>query len=171
MDVPVLTAVIGISGTLLGAIVVGCTTTYTNFLLNKHREQAEFRIGCRLVAAELYECETFISSMIDTKRRWLPEQLPETKAWEEHKRVFASYFSDTTWRELRTAVLGVQLARHYLITLHEAGAKTIQDKDIPLLNIYVQNIQKGYASLQLYLTGATPPQAAHPWTIRAGMTR
>jgi hypothetical protein len=142
MDVPVLTAVIGVGGTLLGTIVGGCLTTITNFLLQKRREQTEFRVGCRLVANELYECENFISIMIETKRNWLSEQLPETKAWEEYKRVFALYLSDPAWREVRIAILAVQLAHHLLVTLREEGTKTIEDKQIPVLDIYVKNLQK-----------------------------
>ena len=38
MDLPVLTAVISVSGTLLGAIVGGCLTMYSNFFLNRRRE-------------------------------------------------------------------------------------------------------------------------------------
>ena len=53
MDVPILTAVIGVTGTLMGTIVGGCLTMFTNALLQKRREQAEFRIGCRLIAGEL----------------------------------------------------------------------------------------------------------------------
>jgi hypothetical protein len=77
MDIPILTAIIGVSGTLLGTIVGGCLTTFTNFLLNKRRERAEFRIGCRLIAGELWESEGRLSSVLGAKQ-WLPSEMVST---------------------------------------------------------------------------------------------
>ena len=70
MDVPVLTAIIGVSGTLIGAIVGGCLTTFTNFLVQKRREQAELRVGCRLIASELSAYEALIYASLEQKRWW-----------------------------------------------------------------------------------------------------
>src|SRR5258707_1142107 len=113
MDVPILTAVISVAGTLLGTIVGGRLTTYTNLFLNRRREQAEFRIGCRLIAAELYENEACIDTMIETKRWWASELAPEMKAWEEHQKVFAAYLSDQAWLYLRNGIMAVHLAHHF----------------------------------------------------------
>jgi hypothetical protein len=73
MDVPVLTAIISVGGTLLGTIVGGCLTTFTNFLLQKRRERAEFRTACRLIYSELAENEGLISDSLATKRWWSSE--------------------------------------------------------------------------------------------------
>ena len=74
------------------------------------------------------------------------------------------------------AILGVQLAHHLLVTLREAGTKTIEDKQIPLLDTYMKNLQNAQTSLQPYLgkpplIAATPPRAGCPRTTRAGVTR
>ena len=53
MDVPILVAIISVSGTLLGTVVGGSVVTCGNFLLARRRENLEFRTACRLVATEL----------------------------------------------------------------------------------------------------------------------
>src|ERR1700736_3367126 len=101
MDVPILTAVIGVSGTLMGTIVGGCLSMVTNFLLNKRRERAEFRIGCRLIAGVLDDNSDSIRIMLEKKRAWQSADLLEltTEAWKEHRHVLASYLSYEAWRD------------------------------------------------------------------------
>jgi hypothetical protein len=151
MDVPILTAVIGVSGTLLGTIVGGCLTTFTNVLLQKRREQAEFRIGCRLIDGELQEYEGFISSVLETKRWWSSEVEPGTKAWEEHQHVLASYLSYEAWCDVRMAIMARHFAHHLSITALAAQHETIDDTFARMLADYVGDIQKGRASLNPYL--------------------
>jgi hypothetical protein len=111
MDVPILTAVISVSGALLGTIVGGCLTMYANFFLNRRRERAEFRIGCRLIAGELQENEAVINTMIERGRWVQSEMIPETKGWEEHQHVLASYLSYEAWRDVWSAMWSVRSAR------------------------------------------------------------
>ena len=89
MEVPVLTAIICVGGIIVG----GCLTMFTNYLLQKRRERAEFRIGCRLIDSDLGESEDVISCTLELKRWWPSEVEPRTKAWEEHRHVLASYLS------------------------------------------------------------------------------
>jgi hypothetical protein len=152
MDVPVLTAVIGVSGTLLGTIVGGCLTTFTNFLLQKRREKAEFRMACRLIAGELHESEEVIRPSFELKRWWPSELEPGTNAWKEHQHVLASYLSYEAWRDVRSAIRGVQV----LSAVSHAYAqehKTMEHQHIEVVARYVEDIQKGQASLQPYLLG------------------
>jgi hypothetical protein len=151
MDVPILTAVISVSGTLFGTIVGGCLTMYANFFLNKRREQAEFRIGCRLIDGELQEYEGFIKAVLETKRWWSSEVEPGTKAWEEHQHVLASYLSYEAWCDVRMAIEARHFAHHLSITALAAQHETIDDTFARMLADYVGGIQKGRASLNPYL--------------------
>jgi hypothetical protein len=156
MDVPILTAVIGVSGTLMGTIVGGCLTMFTNFLLNKRREQAEVRMGCRLIAGELWENEGFIGSWLQGKRWWPSELEPGTKAWEEHQHILASHLPNEAWRDVRSAIRAVYFARGLSVTAHATNEKIIDDALAPLLAGYVEDLKKGQASLQSYLTKSKP---------------
>jgi hypothetical protein len=148
MDVPILTAIIGVSGTLLGAIVGGSLTTFTNLLLQKRREKAEFKVGCRLIAGELQENEDLIITGIERGRWWQSELIPETKGWEEHQHVLASYLSYEAWRDVRSAMQAVRLA--HLRSASSLGP-TMNETDISMLADIVKNVHKGRASLQPYL--------------------
>jgi hypothetical protein len=75
MDVPILTAVIGVGGSLMGTIIGGCLTVYSNFFLNRRRERAEFRIGCRLISGELRENHVVVITLLQTRRWWDFDQL------------------------------------------------------------------------------------------------
>src|SRR5271165_2727841 len=91
MDVPILTAVISVSGALAGTMVGGCLTMYSNFFLNRRREQLEFRIGCRLIAGELEQSVAIMKVSLRSKSWWRLELEPGTKAWEEYQHVLASH--------------------------------------------------------------------------------
>jgi hypothetical protein len=150
MDVPVLTAVIGVTGTLLGTIVGGCLTTFTNYLLQKRREQAEFRMGCRLIAGELQDCEIHISTLLDTKWWWQPEIGPQTKAWEVHQHVLASYLPYEAWCDVHTAMMALRFTCQVAANAREVKHYTMTDEAQDLAD-YAEDIKKGQAALQPYL--------------------
>jgi hypothetical protein len=151
MDVPVLTAVIGVVGTLMGAIVGGFLTPFTNFLLQKRREQAELRIGCRLIDSELQESEHVISIMLEFKRWWPSEVEPGIKAWEEHRHVLASYLSFQAWADVQRAILAVHNANQRSAHAHAAKQETMRDEDARWVAGCVEYIQKGRTGLLPYL--------------------
>jgi hypothetical protein len=152
MDAPVLTAVVSVSGTLLGTIVGGCLTMYSNFFLNKRRERAEFRIGCRLIALELEEKAALVSLMLDRKK-WSQIDLGEltTGSWEEHRHALAAYLSSEEWHEVRTAV---RAARYSLIAAATAREDKVEEMDAhtKVLAGFLEDTGKGLTSLQRYLT-------------------
>jgi hypothetical protein len=125
MDVPVLTAIIGVSDTLLGTIVGGCLTAFTNILLQKHREQAEFRMVCRLITGELQEHEAIISAHLKLKRWWPSELQSETQAWEEHQHILASYLPYEAWFDVRLATMGLRFTNHLLVNARAEKDETI----------------------------------------------
>src|SRR5580704_3429120 len=111
MDAPVLTAVISVSGTLLGAIVGGCLTMYSNFFLNKRRERAEFRMGCRLIVGELEENASRMASILTRGPWWQSDLELSTEAWEEHRHILASHLSHDAWRNVASAVRAAHSGR------------------------------------------------------------
>jgi hypothetical protein len=129
MDVPILTAIIGVSGTLMGAIVGGCLTTFTNFLVQKRREQAELRIGCRLIASELSEYEALIYASLERKRWWPSLDEPETQAWEKHEHVLASYLPYEAWRDVRRALQDARSGNILAASARQEKTETISDGD------------------------------------------
>ena len=70
----------------------------------KRREEAEFRIGCRLIIGEMQEIYISIASSLDTKEWWPSELELGMKAWEEHRHVLASYLPYEEWRAVRSAI-------------------------------------------------------------------
>jgi hypothetical protein len=178
MDAPVLTAVISVSGTLLGAIVGGCLTMYSNFFLNKRRERAEFRMSCRLIAGELEENQIFLKALLETPRFWKYNELA-TEAWKEHRHVLATYLPSEAWSSVEWAVQVVRRAREIMVTNDEEtsseetiAAATKELREAP------EFIATGRASLQPYIQktkartiGSTRPRAGCPRTTRAGRTR
>src|SRR5215469_7846374 len=149
MDVPILTAVIGVGGSLMGTIIGGCLTMYGNFFLHRLRERAEFRIGCRLIAGELGENHALISLLIKRRRWWVPDLLePGTKTWKEHRHVLASYLPSETWRDLQWAVLAVHQARFLWTSAGANNTEDIDDAGAQLLTGIAAQIAKGLTSLQ-----------------------
>ena len=70
MDLPILAAIIGVGGTLLGTIVGWCLMMVTNFLVQKRRDEAKFRIGCRLIIGELEDGESTLVTSLKNKSWW-----------------------------------------------------------------------------------------------------
>jgi hypothetical protein len=151
MDAPVLTAVISVSGTLLGAIVGGCLTMYSNFFLNKRRERAEFRMGCRLIAGELEENELFLKALRETPRFWKYNELA-TEAWKEHRHVLASYLPYEAWSNVEWAVQVVHRAREIMATVGEEGQREeMIAAATKQLSGLLEKIATGRTSLQPYI--------------------
>jgi hypothetical protein len=177
MDAPVLTAVISVSGTLLGAIVGGCLTMYSNFFLNKRRERAKFRMSCRLIAGELDENHSFVKALLKTPRLWKYHELA-TEAWKEHRHVLASYLPSEAWSNVELAVQAVHRARELMVTVGEEGqSEEMIDAATKQLSELLEIIATGHPSLQPYtqktktrLIGPTPHLAVRPQTTRAGST-
>jgi hypothetical protein len=132
MDVPILTAIIGVGGTLAGTIIGGCLTTFTNFLVKKRQERAEFRIGCRLITSELSEYEDLFEAALEAKAWWSPGLEPGTKAWEEHRHVLASLLPDGAWDDVQLAIRRIHFFHHLSVTGSEGQLdvdKYLQDVD------------------------------------------
>jgi hypothetical protein len=153
MDVPVLTAVIGVSGTLLGTIVGGCLTTFTNLLLQKRRERVELRVGCRLLASELQESEHVISVMLEF-RGWWSSEIQPVKAWDDYRHVLASYLPYETWATVQRAVVYVRSANQR--SAHACATEerqTMVDVEIEWVADCVEGIRKGLSRRSRNQTG------------------
>jgi len=151
MDVPVFTALIGVGGSLMGAIVGGCLTMYSNFFLNKRRERAEFRMGCRLIAGELEESQLFLKALLETPCLWKYNELA-TEAWKEHRHVLASYLPSEAWSNVEWAVQVVHRAREIMATVGEEGQREeMIAAATKQLSGLLETIATGRTSLQPYI--------------------
>jgi hypothetical protein len=166
MDVPVLTAVISVSGTLLGAIVGGCLTMYSNFFLNRRREQADFRIGCRLIAGELELNALLVGAVLKRKRWWVTEYDLVAEAWEEHRHALASHLSDENWRDVLLAARAIHHGRLIWAQARAANVEKMDDGDVQMLTALVADITKGHTSLRQYLTKPKPIRRPLPVHLR-----
>jgi len=148
MDVPVLTAVIGVGGSLMGTIVGGCLTMYANFFLNRRRERAEFRMGCRLIAGELEENQLFVRALLETPRLWKYDELA-TEAWKEHRHLLASHLPSEAWSNVEWAVQAVNRAHILMATVGEEGQpEEMIDAATKLLSELLEKIATGRISLE-----------------------
>ena len=150
MDLPVLTAVISVSGTLFGTIVGGCLTMYANFFLNRRRERAEFRMGCRLIAGELEENQLFLKALLETPRLWKYDELA-TEAWKEHRHVLASSLSSEAWSNVEWAVQVVHRAREIMVSVGEDQSEEMIAAATKQLSELPEMIATGRTSLQPYI--------------------
>jgi hypothetical protein len=148
MDAPVLTAVIGIGGSLMGTIIGGCLTMYSNFFLNRRRERAEFRKGCRLIAGELEQNQLFVRDLLPTPRLWKYHELA-TEAWKEHRHGLASYLPSEIWSNVEGAVRAVHRARVLMDTVDEEHQdEEMIDGTTKQLRLLLEMIATGHTSLQ-----------------------
>ena len=53
MELPILVAVISVSGSLAGTITGGVIVSYGNWYLARRKEKLEFKTACRLISTEL----------------------------------------------------------------------------------------------------------------------
>jgi hypothetical protein len=149
MDVPILTAVIGVGGSLMGTIIGGCLTVYSNFFLNRRRERAEFRIGCRLISGELRENHVVVITLLQTRRWWDFDQLePGMEAWKDYRHVLAAYLPSEVWHDVQQAVQAVHQARLVRTAASVDNPKEIDDAGVRMLTGIEAQILKGRSSLQ-----------------------
>ena len=128
MDVPILTAV-----------------------TQKRREEAEFRIGCRLISWELEEIRVIMGIVQSTKSSWSPTDLELTmETWEKHQHVLASYLSDEAWHHVWKAVLSARFCRMMLANAR-GGPYEMSDGEAKAVAGLVADIVKARTSLQAYL--------------------
>jgi hypothetical protein len=153
---------------------------YSNFLLNKRRERAEFRIGCRLIAGELDDNSDSKRIMLEKKRVWQSADLLEltTEAWKEHRHVLASYLSYEAWRDVQSAIWAAHHADVLLIGAREAEVDEMDDGMFKALTRLAAEIVKGQTSLRPYLRKPRRRlldpfgiRTSYHRTTRAGMTR
>jgi hypothetical protein len=110
MEVPILVAIISVSGTLLGTVVGGSIVTGGNYLLARRREKLEFKTACRLIAAELQDAQHTVKFALDKKCWWRPHDELTTDAWKQYKHLLAPQLSYDAWSDVRIAALNLKYA-------------------------------------------------------------
>jgi hypothetical protein len=151
MDVPILVAIISVTGTLLGTIVGGTLTTFGNFLLSRRRERLEFKTACRLVAGELDLSATLLSGPIATHYTWAPDNDLSLKAWEKYESVIASTIGFDAWTLVQDAVGAVHKV-NFIMSRHRGKNETgiIGDDAVDLLGRWQGEMEQGSSALRPY---------------------
>jgi hypothetical protein len=148
MDVPVLTAVIGVAASSLAD---ASRRLLISSSISGERKRSLVRIASRLIDGDLGESESVISCSLKIKRWWPSELEPGMKAWEEHRHVLASYLSYETWANVQRAVMTVHLDNKRSARAHAAKQTTMDDEDTQSLARSVEYIEEGRTGLLPYL--------------------
>ena len=154
MDVPVLVAIISVSGTLLGTVVGGSIVTWGNYLLARRRERLEFTTACRLILAELQVNHHTVEYALVQKRWWRPDEELRIEAWKQFQNVLAPHLPYDAWLDL---ILAVRAVNHGNLL---AGAPRPSDKPDEIflepvtaaLTLLLKDIEIGRVALRPYLS-------------------
>jgi hypothetical protein len=145
MEVPIVVAIISVTGTLLGTIVGGSIATYGNYYLAKRRERIEFRTACRLVAAELQDNYVTVAQLVKSKLWWRSDlQLP-MEAWNNHKHLLAHHLPRDVWLHVRLAAMAVNSISK---VAGRVNSEEISEPQMTMLAGFQEGIMKGRVSLE-----------------------
>ena len=152
-----------ISG-LVGVIIGGVITTYSNYLLYKKRVQTEWerdsrnhaieiRRASRLIDADLSSASVAARICIDERHWWSPDVRPLTlEGWQQYQSIIAAELSDNAWLAVRVAVEAVDNLKTSRGIYIEHGLSSINDKTadqiVPMLN----DIEAGRSALAPLVT-------------------
>jgi hypothetical protein len=100
MELPILVAVISVSGSLAGTITGGVIVSYGNWYLARRKEKLEFKTACRLISTELQSARRTVTFALDKHIWWRPDEELSTKAWEEYKHLLAPHLSYDAWSDI-----------------------------------------------------------------------
>jgi hypothetical protein len=100
MELPILVAIISVTGSLLGTVTGGVIVIYGNISLARRKEKLEFRTACRLIATELQIAQNIVGIALNNHRWWRPDQELATDAWETYKHLLAPHLSYEAWSDV-----------------------------------------------------------------------
>jgi hypothetical protein len=153
MDVPILVAIISVSGALLGTVVGGSIVTGGNYFLARRKEKLEFRTACRLISAEFQDAYHTVKFALEKKRWWHPAEELATEAWKQYKNILAPNLTYDAWSDVRLAAQDIKYANLL------ASAPRPQDKTEEIflkemeraLTLLMESIERGRAALMPHL--------------------
>jgi|SRR5665213_873439 len=152
MDVPILVAIISVGGTLSGAVVGGSIAFVSNAYLTRRRENLEFRMACRLVAADFHEAHHTVKFALENKRWWRPDEELTTEAWKQYRNVLAAHLSYDALADVGFAVRATNKA-NVIATAPRPSDRTEEiflDETRHALTLLMQDIEKGRVVLMPY---------------------
>jgi hypothetical protein len=149
MELPILVAIISVSGSLLGTVMGGVIVIYGNITLAKKKEKLEFRTACRLIATELQIAELTLGLALKNHCWWRSDEKLATDAWEQYRHILAPQISYDAWSDVWLAVRGVNDARALAAAPRPQGSKA--DVLLPetenALNILVKGFERARIAL------------------------
>lgn len=153
MELPLLVAIISVTGTLLGTITGGVIVSYGNFFLTRRKEQLEFRTACRLVSAELQDAHHTVKFALDNEKWWRPGDEIATDAWKEYRKVLAPYLSYDAWSDVRLAGLNLSKVNALAAAPRPQGRteEIFLQQTKTALTTLLTSFETGRAALMLHL--------------------
>jgi hypothetical protein len=153
MQLPILVAIISVTGALLGTITGGVIVTYGNVYLAQRREQLEFRTACRLIATELQIAQHIVNLALDNHRWWRPDEELTTEAWKQYKHVLAPQLSYEAWSDVWLAVRGVNHANLLAAAPRPQGstAEILLPETENALRLLLKGLETGRVALMPHL--------------------
>jgi hypothetical protein len=153
MELPILVAIISVSGSLLGTVMGGIIVIFGNITFAKRKEKLEFRSACRLIATELQIAGLTVKLAINKHCWWRSDEKLATDAWEQYKHILAPQLSYDAWSDVWLAVRGVNDARVLAAAPRPQGSKA--DALLPetetALNILLKGFETGRVALVPHL--------------------
>ena len=123
MELPILVAIVSVSGSLLGTVMGGIIVIFGNITLTKRKEKLEFRSACRLIATELQIAGLTVKLALNKHCWWRSDEKLATDAWEQYKHILAPQLSYDAWSDVWLAVRGVNDARVLAAAPRPQGSK------------------------------------------------
>lgn len=108
MEIPILVAIISVTGTLLGTVVGGAIASFGSFYLTRRQERLVFRTACRLVAVELQDNSFIVEFALKNKLWWRSDEELTTEAWKQYQNVLAPHLPYEALVDLGVAVNAVK---------------------------------------------------------------
>jgi hypothetical protein len=144
------TGIIGVVGTLLGAIAVGSLNLFSNVFLNKHRERLEFRTASRLVAEELRRNRAILSTARSIRYGIFdPDRTLTTEAWMQFKSILAQNLPYEAWSAVQDAITSVGACRTIIIERpsDDTNKKEVPSGSVGIIEYSIGDIDKACEAL------------------------
>jgi hypothetical protein len=154
MDVPILVAIISVSGTLLGTVVGGSIVTWGNYYLARRRERLEFRTASRLISAELQANHYTVEYALGRKLWWRSDEELRTEAWKQFQNVLAPHLPYDDWQDLILAVRAVNHVNRLACAPRPANKpdEIFLEETVSALTLLLKDIETGRVGLRPYLS-------------------
>jgi hypothetical protein len=147
---------------LLGVVVGGLLNGAAGYWLGRRKEQAEAKVGARLVRVELNEQLGYLGRVVEERR--LDQHPPGVGQWEAYRAILARELDDRDWAVV--AECYIELADVEAASLDPEHRNEVTDNEGGLIvNLHCQAYE-AWEILEKYGPGGRPgvkPRKLQPW--------